>query len=83
MDEFINVTKLLLDDQKEYIILDKIVENEVVYLFLSKASDNEVVLKKYFQKDHSGDLYKLDNIEELNHAFSLFYQKHPELKNSL
>lgn len=83
MDEFINVTKLLLDDQQEYVLLDKIIENDVVYLFLSKVDDSEVLLKKYNQKDYNGEIYKLDNVDELNHAFSLFYQKHPELKDSL
>lgn len=81
--EDVTVTKILLDDQKEYIILDKIIDNDVVYLFLSRCEDAEIVLKKYKQSKENGELYKLDNIGELNHALSLFYQKHPELKDSL
>jgi len=80
-EENITVSSLTLDNGKEYAIIDKIAYNDLIYLFL--AGEQEICVRKYSKEKKDGEIFPLDNLEELNNAFQLFFQKHPELKENI
>jgi len=84
MEEKVAVSKITMDDGKEYLVIDKIEEENVGYLFLSDINDaNNIAIKKYFKNKNNNEVYKLKNMEELAHAYELYQKKHQYQKNSL
>ncbi len=77
MDE-VNVTKIDIDG-KEYFLIDSISDDKNVYNFFCNPNDKDdiYVLK---DKDEGGESFyvSLDNENEIDYAFSLFFQKYNE-----
>ncbi len=80
MNDNITINVVTLDDQKEYLILDKISHNQDTFVFLASKEDEEnILVRKRVVSDQDVFLEELSNFEELQLAFSLFFKKHPEL----
>lgn len=77
MDE-VNVTKIDIDG-KEYFLIDSISDDKNVYNFFCNPNDKDdiYVLK---DKDEGEESFyvSLDNENEIDYAFSLFFQKYNE-----
>ena len=84
MNDDITVTVVTLDDQKEYFILDKILYKQDTFVFLAlKEQPEKIFVRKRVTSNQEVFLKEILNFEELQLAFSLFFQKHPEfLKES-
>lgn len=81
-NEVVKVLKILLDDQKEYYLLERIESEKFIYLFLSNVENNDILLRKFKVGEKMKELYKLDSTEEMAFAFQLFFQRHPNLRVS-
>ncbi len=80
MNENITVNVVTLDDQKEYLILDKISYNQDIFVFLALKEDTEKILvRKRVVLNNEVFLEEIASFDELQLAFSLFFKKHPEL----
>lgn len=77
MDE-VNVTSIEIDG-KEYLLIDSISDDKNVYNFFCNPNDKDdiYVLK---DKDEGEESFyvSLDNENEIDYAFSLFFQKYSE-----
>ena len=80
MNDGITVNVVTLDDQKEYVILDKISHNLDTFVFLaSKENEKNILVRKRVVYNNEAFLEELADFKELQLSFSLFFKKHPEL----
>ncbi len=69
----VDVTVYTLDNNEEYILLDKIEK----YLFLSNKNDSKDLVIRIDEGEH---ITHLENEEEVKKALSLFYEKNKDIK---
>ena len=80
MNDGITVNVVTLDDQKEYVILDKISHNLDTFVFLASKEDEEnILVRKRVVVGEDVFLGEVSNFQELQLTFSLVFKKHPEL----
>lgn len=71
---------VVLEDNKEYLVIDKIDSNDKAYIYLSNPDNSEdFCVRKEIEEDEKTFLVGLDNEEEVDAALKLFVEKH---KNS-
>lgn len=73
------VTTLTLEDNKEYIVLDKIEKNDKTYFFLVSNEENQDYLIQEYKKGEN-KLYSI-NEEEFDSLLKEFLEKHKNLTN--
>ncbi len=73
MNEELEVTVYTLDNNENYILLDRIEE----YLYLANENDEKDIR---VQKESDGFLIGLKDEDEVKKAFQLFYNKNKDLK---
>ncbi len=82
MNDQIEMNVITLDNQEDYFVLDKIKNQNNVFVYLASKDDPvNILVRKRKIIDDEIILEELDNLDEIKHCFSLFFQKHPELLN--
>lgn len=71
---------IVLEDNKEYGILERIKEKDIEYIYLFNIEDPKIF---YIRKTDGEILYGLDNDEEYNYALSLVRDKYKDLIDNL
>lgn len=72
-----NVDVIKLEDNKEYIINDEIVIDNITYVYLVNELDiSKLVIRKLNITNNQEYLIGLDNIAELNKALNAYTEKH-------
>ena len=79
----IDNSRVVLEDNVEYDVIDKIKSDDVYYVFLSNITDIEdiVVRKEIVREEDSVErhtLVGLENEEELEKALTLFLEKNSQ-----
>ena len=77
MIDTIELNVVTLDNQEDYIVLDKIEHQNKTYVYLT--NEKEILLRKRIKENDEVVLEELENLDEVKLAFSLFFKKHPEL----
>ena len=73
----IEVDMLTLENNKEYMIVETLLNEGNKYLFLVNKDDNEdIVVRKVIQKEDGEYIVKLDNDDEFEEIMYLFKEKH-------
>ena len=68
---------LTLQNNKDYIVIDTLINEEKKYLFLlNKEDDNDMVVRKVIKKDDGEYVTKLDSEDEFEEIMYLFKEKH-------
>ena len=68
-----------LEDNKEYVVVDKIDSNGNTYIYLSNKKDNsDICIRKQVYENNQAFLVGLDNNEEIKNALELFANKHSD-----
>ena len=77
MDE-VNVTKIDIDG-KEYFLIDSISDDKNVYNFFCNPNDKDDIYVLKNKNEGEDSFYvSLDDDNEIDYAFSLFFQKYNE-----
>lgn len=72
-----NVDVIKLEDNKEYIINDEIVIDNITYVYLVNELDiSKLVIRKLNITNNQEYLIGLDNIAELNKVLNAYTEKH-------
>ena len=67
---------LTLENNKDYIVIDTLVNEDNKYLFLvNKEDDNDIVIRKVIKKEDGEYVIKLDNEDEFEEVMYLFKEK--------
>ncbi len=73
----IDNSRVILENQKEYFVMDKITANNKVYVYLVNPDDpKDFCCRKEIEEDNKTFLVGLDNKEEADFALNLFAEKH-------
>lgn len=68
---------VVLEDNKEYDVIDKIESNGIYFVYLVNPDDPlDFCCRKEIEEDGKTFLVGLDNQEEANRALELFAEKH-------
>ncbi len=68
-----------LEDNKNYIIMDTVINNDNKYLILSSSDEDNFTIRKVIVDSNNEEcLIKLDDEEEYTKILSLFYKNHKE-----
>ncbi len=77
-----NVTVITLEDNKNYVVLDKIIIDDKSYLILALEDNPKLIIAVAFLEE-SKSVEPIKNQEILNQVLKEFASKHPEfLKNA-
>lgn len=79
MNDEVTMNEITLDNGENYLVLDKISSAKATYVYLAKEENDDILLRKRNVVDGTAVLDQLDDLQEIRFAFSLFFQKHPEL----
>ena len=72
----IDNSRVVLEDNIEYIVIDKIKEGKVAYIYLvDSRNKDDLVIRKEILEDGNTYLVGLDNEEELEKALKLYLEK--------
>ncbi len=78
----INLDILTLENNKDYFIIDTLINEDSKYLFLvNKEDENDVVIRKVIKKDDGEYVIKLDSNDEFEKIMYLFKEKQKDDKN--
>ena len=73
----IDNSRVILEDQKEYYVLDRIEKDNKAYIYLVLPTDpKNFCCRKEIEEDGKTFLVGLDNEEEADLALKLFAEKH-------
>lgn len=76
----IDNSRVVLEDNIEYLVVDKIKDGDISYVYLANSNNLEdVCVRKEIHENEKCFLVGLDNKEEVNKALNLFTEKN---KNS-
>ena len=68
---------LTLENNKDYFIIDTLINDNNKYLFLvNKEDEEDVVVRKVIKKEDSEYVIKLDNDDEFEEIMYLFKEKY-------
>ena len=68
---------LTLEDNKDYIVLDYLTNDDNKYVFLVNEEDeNDIVVRKCINKEDGEYIVKLNNADEFEEIMYLFGEKH-------
>ena len=69
-------SRVVLEDNIEYLVVDKIKEKDFYYVYLiNKRDDADLVIRKEVKENDGNYLVGLDDEEELEKALDLFLEK--------
>lgn len=67
----------IIEDGKEYLVIDKIKASNGYYVYLSNIEDNsDFFVRKEVERDNGTFLIGLKDEEEVDNALKLFMEKH-------
>lgn len=69
---------IILENGRDYFIIDEITENNVTYLYLTNENDEKDFCIRKMGKDN--EVLKLDNDKEFDKALLYFTKKHKDEK---
>lgn len=70
-------SRIVLENGREYFIMDKILDNNKFYVYLTNCSDpTDFCCRKEIEEEEKTYLVGLDNQEEADLALKLFEEKH-------
>ena len=73
----IEINIITLENNKDYEIIDTIVNNNEKYLILSNENDDfDICVRKILAKEDREYLVKLDTENEFNEVMTIFYTKY-------
>ena len=75
----IDNSRVILEDNIEYLVIDKIEDKDVSYVYLmNKDDNNDICVRKEIIEDDKCYLVGLDNKEEADKALILYIKKNKE-----
>ena len=75
----IDNSRVILEDNIEYLVIDKIEDKDVSYVYLmNKDDENDICVRKEIIEDDKCYLVGLDNKDEADKALILYIKKNKE-----
>ncbi len=68
--------KIVLEDEKEYYIIDTIIYGENKYVVLGNQNEDDFNIRKVVLHNDEECLIKLDSKDEYNKVVAIYYEKH-------